>query len=195
MPVLPVCLSLCAFLIIICQMRPQRLLTAGLDLTSFLFLTLTHHHHHLPTTTTTTTFKSNRGGNQTKFSFQLNWSQLVPGDWSGPIIVRSVEYFSHLPALLERHPKRIIHNSLILLFALTTLPPSRPNPITCTKSAIWAMPQVSSALYLTQHPANLTRDNINRVRFSYCNIQVILLIKNASSSFRPASSLKPLKRT
>lgn len=102
-------------------------------------------------------------GNQTKFTFQLNWSMLVPGDWSGPIIVRSVDYFSHLPALLERHQKRVIHNALILLFVLNTLPPTPPSPMTCTKSTIWAMPQVSSALYLTQHPANLTRDNVNRV--------------------------------
>lgn len=142
------------------------ILDSNLYISYFSLLPLDNNYNTSTTTTTTTSttnHQSNRGGNQTKFSFQLNWSHLVPGDWSGPIVVRSVEYFSHLPALLERHPKRIIHNSLILLFVLNTLPPSKPTPITCTKSAIWAMPQVSSALYLTQHPANVTRDNINRV--------------------------------
>lgn len=114
----------------------------------------------------------------------------MPGDWSGPIIVRSVEYFSHLPALLQRHQKRVIHNSMILLFVLNSLPPTKPSAMTCTKSTIWAMPQVSSALYLTQHPANVTADNINRVGGELLFLFCFFIKIELNPFFRLASSSK-----
>lgn len=102
--------------------------------------------------------------NQTMFPFQLNWSaMLVPREWQGPIIVRSVGYFSQLPQLLDRHSNRVIHNSLILLFVLSALPQSRPSPLSCTKKVMWAMPQASSALYLSQYSMNSTEPLIKRV--------------------------------
>lgn len=122
------------------------------------------------------------------FPFQLNWSEMVPKDWAGPIVVRSVDYFSHMPELLSRHHNRVIHNSLILLFVLSALPAYKPDPMSCTKATMWAMPQATSALYLTQHQANNTKQSIHRVGLFI--ILRLILIYNAFRLSRSRSCLK-----
>uniref|UniRef100_A0A182XWP8 Peptidase M13 N-terminal domain-containing protein n=1 Tax=Anopheles stephensi TaxID=30069 RepID=A0A182XWP8_ANOST len=58
----------------------------------------------------------------------LAWSELVPSNWTGPIVIRSPEYLRQLRKLLLQYQNRVIHNSLLMLFALNTLPPGRPSP-------------------------------------------------------------------
>ncbi|XP_037030087.1 endothelin-converting enzyme homolog isoform X1 [Bradysia coprophila] len=92
----------------------------------------------------------------------LNWVDLIPETWSGPILLRSAEYLKSLQYLLSRHPTRVIHNSLLVAFALTILPPETPNTFVCTKATMWAMPEISSALYVAQFSDEVTNDVINR---------------------------------
>lgn len=61
---------------------------------------------------------------------------LLPTNWTGPIVVRSPRYLRSLRDLLLSHSNRVIHNSLILLFALETLPPGQPTPLVCTKATV-----------------------------------------------------------
>lgn len=71
----------------------------------------------------------------------MNWT-------TGPIIVRNEEYLKQLDKLIAGHPKRVIHNALLILFAINSLPSGPPNGYTCTKAVQWAMPEVTSALYV-----------------------------------------------
>lgn len=61
---------------------------------------------------------------------------LLPTNWTGPIVVRSPKYLRSLRDLLLSHSNRVIHNSLLLLFALNTLPPGQPTPLVCTKATV-----------------------------------------------------------
>lgn len=96
-------------------------------------------------------------------NLQLYWADLIPETWSGPILLRSAEYLKSLQHLLSRHPTRVIHNSLLVAFALTILPPETPNTFVCTKATMWAMPEISSALYVAQFSDEVTNDVISRV--------------------------------
>jgi len=93
----------------------------------------------------------------------MNWTSLITTNWSGPIIVRSSDYLRRLRILLTTHQSRVIHNSLLLLFALNALPPGHPSPEICTRATIWAMPEVASALFLAQYPENDVANSIHRV--------------------------------
>lgn len=64
---------------------------------------------------------------------------------------------------MTKHPTRVIHNSLLILFALAILPPGQPDPMICTKATMWAMPEVSSALYVAQFSDNNINNAIARV--------------------------------
>lgn len=68
--------------------------------------------------------------------FQLNWNDLLPSNWTGTIIVRSSRYLDHLRKLLLSHPNRVIHNSLLLLFALNALPSGYPKPLSCARATV-----------------------------------------------------------
>lgn len=68
--------------------------------------------------------------------FQLNWMDLLPVNWSGPIVVRSPSYMRALRDLLLSHTNRVIHNSMLLLFALNALPNGAPTPLVCTKATV-----------------------------------------------------------
>ncbi|KAJ6638737.1 Tubulin polyglutamylase TTLL5, partial [Pseudolycoriella hygida] len=92
----------------------------------------------------------------------LHWTDMIPDTWSGPILLRSAEYLKSLQDLLSRHPTRVIHNSLLVAFALTILPPEPPNIFVCTKATMWAMPEISSALYIAQFSNEVVNDVINR---------------------------------
>lgn len=68
--------------------------------------------------------------------FQLNWLELLPTNWSGPIVVRSPSFMRSLRDLLLSHSNRVIHNSLLLLFALNALPNGASTPLICTKATV-----------------------------------------------------------
>lgn len=99
-----------------------------------------------------------------QLKLQLNWADLIPETWSGPILLRSAEYLKSLHDLLSRHHTRVIHNSLLVAFALTILPPESPNTFVCTKATMWAMPEISSALYVAQFSDEVINDVISRVK-------------------------------
>lgn len=87
----------------------------------------------------------------------------MPHDWSGPIIVRCDSYLRQLQIMLEKYHRRDTHNALLLVFVLGLLPQDLPNPATCTKATMWAQPDITSALYLTQFPKDVIQDAISRV--------------------------------
>jgi hypothetical protein len=100
------------------------------------------------------------------FSYsQLDWSELIPSNWTGPIILRSATYLNNIRTLLLSHENRIIHNSLLLLFALNALPPGPISPIVCTRATLWAVPDASSALYVTQYSEDTVQNALARVSF------------------------------
>lgn len=70
--------------------------------------------------------------------FQLNWVELLPVNWTGPIVIRSPAYMRALRDLLLSHTNRVIHNSMLLLFALNALPNGASSPLTCTKATVIA---------------------------------------------------------
>ncbi|XP_059610294.1 neprilysin-1 [Phlebotomus argentipes] len=117
----------------------------------------------------------------------LKWSDMIPMNWSGPIVVRSRNYVHHLRDLLKNHQTRIIHNSLLLLFALGILPPTHPSPLVCTKATMWALPQASSALYLTQHSMDTVRQSINRAEILFETLKAHL---KRAPSLRGAALVK-----
>lgn len=84
--------------------------------------------------------------------------------WTGPILLRSAEYLRGLHLLLEQYPRRVIHNSMLIMFALSILPPGRPDALVCTRATIWALPEVASAIYVAQFSESNVKNAISRVR-------------------------------
>uniref|UniRef100_A0A182FR35 Peptidase M13 N-terminal domain-containing protein n=1 Tax=Anopheles albimanus TaxID=7167 RepID=A0A182FR35_ANOAL len=101
----------------------------------------------------------------------LAWPDLVPGNWSGPIVIRSPEYLRQLRKLLLQHQNRVIHNALLMLFALNTLPPGRPSPLVCTRATNWALPEVTSALFVAQYSEEVIRHAIQRTEEMFENMK------------------------
>ncbi|XP_031625122.1 kell blood group glycoprotein homolog isoform X2 [Contarinia nasturtii] len=82
----------------------------------------------------------------------LYWENLIkPNNWSGPILVRSGTYLRNVDQLVSRHSTRVAHNALIILFTLGLLPENAPNAMICTKATMWAMPEITSALFTAQY--------------------------------------------
>ncbi|XP_039443562.1 uncharacterized protein LOC120423723 [Culex pipiens pallens] len=92
----------------------------------------------------------------------LLWQELLPANWSGPIVIRSPAYLDHLRKLLLGYQNRVIHNALLLLFALNTLPPGRPSPLICAKATNWALPEVTSALFIGQYSERVIQHATHR---------------------------------
>lgn len=90
---------------------------------------------------------------------------MIPQNWTnGTIVVRSPKYLQKLDKLITEHEdKRVVHNSILILFALNILPSSRPTPHVCTKATIRALPQISSALFTAQYSEELIRHASLRV--------------------------------
>lgn len=87
----------------------------------------------------------------------------MPSNWSGPILVRSGSYLKNIEQLITKYSTRVAHNAVILLFALGILPENTPNAVVCTKATMWAMPEVASALYVTQYSDRTVQNVIERV--------------------------------
>ena len=96
---------------------------------------------------------------------QLNWTHLIPCNWTGPIVVRSSDYLKSVEELIIKYPTRVAHNSLLILFGLGILPQGYPSPFICTKAIMWALPEVASAIFMAQHPPDGLKDVIARVCF------------------------------
>lgn len=96
---------------------------------------------------------------------QLYWDNLVyPPKWSGPILIRGgSSYLKSIDQLISRHSTRVAHNALIVLFTLGLLPENVPTPEICTKATMWAMPEVSSALFTSQYSDDIVNDMVQRV--------------------------------
>lgn len=88
----------------------------------------------------------------------------MPANWSGPILVRSGSYLKNIEQLIIKYSTRVAHNAVILLYALGILPANAPNAVVCTRATMWAMPEVASALYVTQYSDKTVRNIIDRVR-------------------------------
>ncbi|XP_041760851.1 neprilysin-3 [Anopheles merus] len=101
----------------------------------------------------------------------LIWTELVPGNWTGPIVIRSPEYLRQLRKLLLQYQNRVIHNALLMLFALNTLPPGRPSPLVCTRATNWALPEVTSALFVAQYSEEVIRHAIQRTEEMFENMK------------------------
>lgn len=78
-------------------------------------------------------------------------------------MVGSTEYLKELQILLAKYPTRVIHNALLVLFVLRILPQDHPNSVVCTRATMWALPDITSALFLSQHTKNDIDDVIKRV--------------------------------
>ncbi|XP_032593441.1 endothelin-converting enzyme homolog [Drosophila grimshawi] len=111
----------------------------------------------------------------------LNWTLLIPKDWSGPIVVRNADYLRALQAFLTKYPSRIAHNSMILLSALELLPKDYPNAEVCTRSTMWALPELASALYISQYSSVDSKDIIKRAD---------IIFKSLKAHLKRAPSLK-----
>ncbi|XP_039493809.1 uncharacterized protein LOC120453255 [Drosophila santomea] len=111
----------------------------------------------------------------------LNWTLLIPQNWSGPIVVRNSDYLKALEYFLTKYPTRVAHNSLLLLSALQVLPRDYPSPEVCTRSTMWAMPELSSALYIAQHSSEDLKDTTKRAE---------IIFKSLKAHLKRAPSLK-----
>ncbi|XP_068153090.1 membrane metallo-endopeptidase-like 1 [Drosophila tropicalis] len=111
----------------------------------------------------------------------LNWTLLIPRNWSGPIVVRNTDYLKALEGFLTKYPSRVAHNSMLLLCALEILPKDYPNPEVCTRSTMWALPELASALYIAQHTSDDLKDIIKRAE---------IVFKSLKAHLKRAPSLK-----
>ncbi|KAH8382796.1 hypothetical protein KR009_005305 [Drosophila setifemur] len=111
----------------------------------------------------------------------LNWNLLIPQNWSGPIVVRNSDYLKALKYFLTKYPTRVAHNSLLLLSALEILPRDYPSPEVCTRSTMWALPELSSALYIAQHSSDDLKDTTKRAE---------IVFKSLKAHLKRAPSLK-----
>lgn len=101
------------------------------------------------------------------FNLQLIWEELVtPSNWTGPILVRSGSYLKNVDQLITKHTTRVAHNAILMLFVLGMLPESTPNAAVCTKATMWAMPEISSALFVAQYSDKVIKNVIERVCIS-----------------------------
>ncbi|XP_017005217.2 membrane metallo-endopeptidase-like 1 [Drosophila takahashii] len=111
----------------------------------------------------------------------LNWTLLIPQNWSGPIVVRNSDYLKALEYFLTKYPTRVAHNSLLLLSALEILPRDYPSPEVCTRSTMWALPELSSSLYIAQHSSEDLKDTTKRAE---------IIFKSLKAHLKRAPSLK-----
>ncbi|SPP83237.1 uncharacterized protein LOC117585670 isoform X1 [Drosophila guanche] len=111
----------------------------------------------------------------------LNWTLLIPQNWSGPIVVRNGDYLKALQHFLTKYPTRVAHNSLLLLSALEILPRDYPSPEVCTRSTMWALPELASALYIAQHSSDDLKDTTKRAE---------IIFKSLKAHLKRAPSLK-----
>lgn len=84
---------------------------------------------------------------------QFDWEKILP-PWKRSIVIRAGDFFQHLATFLAAYDKRVIHNALLVLFALHFLPRGQPTPKSCAKATVWAMPEPSAALFVQHFSEN-----------------------------------------
>lgn len=84
-------------------------------------------------------------------------------NWTGPILLRSADYLKGLQQLLDRAQRRVVHNTVLIMFALDILPVGKPDALVCARATMWAMPEAASSLYASQFDEASVRDAIGRV--------------------------------
>lgn len=104
----------------------------------------------------------------------LNWTSLIPSNWTGPIVVRNAEYLKAVEILLSKYPTRVSHNSILLIFALGILPQGYPDPVVCTKATMWALPEITSALFVAQHSSEDLKEIIKRTDIVFRSLKAHL---------------------
>lgn len=65
--------------------------------------------------------------------------------------------------MLEKYPRRVVYNSMLIMFAVSILPPDKPDALVCTRATIWALPEVASALYVAQFSETSINHAVSRV--------------------------------
>lgn len=83
--------------------------------------------------------------------------------------MRSGSYLKNVEQLIMKYSTRVAHNAIVLLFMVGILPENSPNSLVCTKATIWAMPEVSSALYAMQLDERNTESVVARVKLIQTN--------------------------
>ncbi|XP_054082062.1 neprilysin-3 isoform X1 [Zeugodacus cucurbitae] len=111
----------------------------------------------------------------------LNWTDLVPYNWNKPIVVRSPDYIKAIEELLVKYSTRVVHNSMLIIFTLGILPPDTPNPIICTRATMWALPDITSAIFVAHHAGRDLKNAIKRTE---------LIFKSLKAYLKRAPSLK-----
>ncbi|XP_054746895.1 endothelin-converting enzyme homolog isoform X2 [Anastrepha obliqua] len=111
----------------------------------------------------------------------LNWTNLMPKDWNKPIIVRSPDYLKAVEELLLKYSSRVAHNSILILFTLGILPQEYPNPTVCTRATMWALPDITSALFVAHHSNSDLQSTVKRTD---------LIFKSLKAYLKRAPSLK-----
>ncbi|XP_069969132.1 EEF1AKMT4-ECE2 readthrough transcript protein isoform X2 [Bactrocera oleae] len=104
----------------------------------------------------------------------LNWTDLVPYKWNNPIVVRSPDYIKAIEELLVKYSTRVVHNSMLILFTLGILPPDNPNPIICTRATMWALPDVTSAIFVAHHSTKDIKNAIKRTDVIFKSLKAYL---------------------
>ncbi|XP_058982762.1 uncharacterized protein LOC109613610 isoform X3 [Musca domestica] len=104
----------------------------------------------------------------------VDWTLLIPRNWSGPIVVRSSEYLKAIHGLLTKYSTRVAHNSIIVLFVLGILPQDRSSPIVCTRATMWALPDMSSALFVAQYSIKNVNAVVKRTEFVFKSLKAYL---------------------
>ncbi|XP_055847848.1 endothelin-converting enzyme 2 isoform X2 [Episyrphus balteatus] len=104
----------------------------------------------------------------------LNWTALIPCNWTGPIVVRNSDYLKAVELLLTKYPTRVSHNSILLIFALGILPQGYPDPAVCTRATMWALPEITSALFIAQHSSEDLREVIKRTEVVFRSLKAHL---------------------
>lgn len=82
-------------------------------------------------------------------------------------MVRCIECFQSLGDVLRSYDKHVIHNGLLILFALHSLPRGFPTQASCAKAVSWAMPEASSALLIEHYSPELLQNAIQRVEVMF----------------------------
>lgn len=93
-------------------------------------------------------------------------------NWTGPILLRSADYLKGLQHILERTQRRVVHNAMLVMFALSVLPPGRPDALICARATMWAMPEATSALYASQFSEYSVRERNARVNIDAVHLFV-----------------------
>lgn len=52
---------------------------------------------------------------------------------------------------------------MLILFTLGILPPNNPNPIICTRATMWALPDITSAIFVAHHATSDLKNAVKRV--------------------------------